>query len=143
MNERTLPKLPDQPRVLVIDDNAINCLVAGDFCELFGCKVTMGNSGAEAIELCAAGTFDVILMDVRMPTMSGTQAARAISRASGAASAPIVALTGDGELSEVDLTGTGIVSVLLKPITMNALFAVLRDVLASPAADEGVTIAAL
>lgn len=118
VTERSLPQSPNQPEISVVDENPFSCSVAGDLSGVFGCTVTIPTSGEEAIAFCQARRFDAILMDVRMPGMSGLEAAQGLRRFPAAVSVPIIAVTGDGELFDGDLAGTGIVPVLLKPITM-------------------------
>ena len=85
------PKL----RVLLAEDNAINRKLAIRLLEKQGHAVTVANDGREAVAAVEAGEFDVVLMDVQMPNMSGLEAASAIrarERATGK-HVPIVAMT--------------------------------------------------
>jgi CheY-like chemotaxis protein len=85
------PKL----RVLLAEDNAINQKLATRLLQKQGHTVTVANDGREAVEAVENGEFDVVLMDVQMPNMSGYEAAAAIrvrERASGK-HVPIVAMT--------------------------------------------------
>jgi CheY-like chemotaxis protein len=85
------PKL----RVLLAEDNAINQKLAVRLLEKHGHTVTVANDGAEAVATAANGEFDVILMDVQMPNMSGleaTAAIRVLERGTGR-HIPIVAMT--------------------------------------------------
>jgi signal transduction histidine kinase/CheY-like chemotaxis protein/streptogramin lyase len=65
-------------RVLVIDDDAINQTVAKHLLLHLGHCPTILSSGGQAIGSLAAGEFDVVLMDLRMPDMDGMQATRRI-----------------------------------------------------------------
>lgn len=65
-------------RVLVADDHEINRRVLQRWLELRGHKVLLAQDGQEAIELCAAEPFDLILMDIQMPKVDGLQAAKEI-----------------------------------------------------------------
>ena len=92
-----------QPRrVLLVDDNDINALVAQRMLEKIGCEVTVARHAREAVAICtlaSQGTtpdFDLILMDVHMPDIDGFEAARLIRDLYGVASRehpPIAALT--------------------------------------------------
>ncbi len=85
------PKL----RVLLAEDNPINRKLAIRLLEKQGHTVTVACDGREAVEAVARGGFDIVLMDVQMPNMSGLDAAaaiRAMERGSGR-HVPIVALT--------------------------------------------------
>lgn len=77
--------------VLVVDDVAENRKVASLFLQRAGAEVRTANDGAAALELCRNENYDLVLMDVQMPVMSGIQAAEAI-RALGK-EMPILALT--------------------------------------------------
>ncbi len=113
--ERTLIKIDPTPsplpraaagsvRVLLVEDNDINALLATRMLEKAGCHVTHAQNGAKAIDALRgfhAGTapqIDIVLMDVHMPVMDGLTAARRIKTmfADGSStrkSPPIVALT--------------------------------------------------
>ncbi len=68
------------PRVLVVDDEINLRKTLVDVLEDEGCAVTSAEDGQRAVELCRTTTFDVILMDVRMPGMNGVEAFRQIRR---------------------------------------------------------------
>jgi CheY-like chemotaxis protein/HPt (histidine-containing phosphotransfer) domain-containing protein len=79
-------------RVLVCDDNAVNRALAVTLLEQYGAQVVEARDGLEAI----AGTthdIDLVLMDLQMPGMSGTEAAQRIRAALGADCPPMIALT--------------------------------------------------
>ena len=65
-------------KILLVEDNKMNQLVAVRTLERQGVFVVIANNGAEALELAAADHFDAILMDCQMPTMDGFQATAAI-----------------------------------------------------------------
>jgi signal transduction histidine kinase/DNA-binding response OmpR family regulator/HPt (histidine-containing phosphotransfer) domain-containing protein len=64
--------------VLVVDDDALNRNIASGFLRIAGHEVVCVDNGAAAVEAAAAGDFDAILMDVRMPGMNGLEATRLI-----------------------------------------------------------------
>jgi CheY-like chemotaxis protein len=85
------PKL----RVLLAEDNAINQKLAVRLLEKQGHRVSVANDGEEAVAAVKNGEFDVVLMDVQMPKMSGLEAAvaiRTLERGTGR-HMPIVAMT--------------------------------------------------
>ncbi|MEQ8334672.1 ATP-binding protein [Nisaea sp.] len=81
-------------RVLIVDDNEENRLVADRILSRDGHSVATAMSGQEAIDILAGDRFDLVLMDLRMPDMDGYTAARKI-RAGGGRSrdVPIVAVS--------------------------------------------------
>lgn len=90
----------DGKRVLIVDDDELSREILKEILDMAGFAVDEATDGAEAVERALAseeGAYDIILMDMRMPRMSGDEAARAI-RASGRsdlARVPIIALTAD------------------------------------------------
>lgn len=65
-------------RLLVVDDNALNCRLAAIMLERAGHKVTIARSGAAALRLIAHRRFDLVLLDVEMPEMDGLEVTRRI-----------------------------------------------------------------
>jgi CheY-like chemotaxis protein/HPt (histidine-containing phosphotransfer) domain-containing protein len=61
----------DGYRVLVADDNAINCQIAKHLLEKLGCLVDLAASGEETLERHARQPYDLILMDCQMPDLDG------------------------------------------------------------------------
>ena len=67
--------------VMIAEDNSLNAKIARKLLEKKGVSVTWAKDGKEAVDLfsqSAPGTYDAILMDIRMPVMDGLEAARAI-----------------------------------------------------------------
>jgi signal transduction histidine kinase len=95
------PKLrPAAPlRILVAEDDATNRLLIVTMLEHMGHAVTAVEDGKTAVKAAAAGAYDLIIMDMRMPVMDGFDAVRAIRLMEAAAPQrpriPIVALTAD------------------------------------------------
>ena len=81
----------DGARVLLVDDNPTNLLVAQEYLSRMGLEVQTTDNGQSAVEQAAASEFAAILMDLQMPGMDGFSATRAI-RASGNTT-PIIALS--------------------------------------------------
>ena len=90
-------------RLLLVEDNATNQLVAKSVLGKFGITPDMAGNGLEAIEAVRHKDYDLVLMDMHMPEMDGLEATRAIRGMSGAcAKVPIVALTANAFESDVD-----------------------------------------
>ena len=114
-------------QVLVVDDNEANRRLVGTLLQSMGVEVVIAENGAEAVELAAEKTFQMILMDLNMPVMNGQEAARRIRRAGGAnEETPIVAFTAESFVSEDDERLVGMAGVLAKPIDVNQLTAFVR-----------------
>ncbi len=113
-------------RVLLVEDNEINQEVALALLEQVGVVATLARNGEEAVALCRAQSFDLVLMDVRMPVMGGIDATRAI-RAMAAGwthSVPILALTADAMSEDrAEALASGMNDHIAKPIEPDLLFA--------------------
>jgi CheY-like chemotaxis protein/nitrogen-specific signal transduction histidine kinase len=81
--------------ILAVDDNETNRLVLRTLLEQVGVRLTLAENGAGAIEAARVMVFDLILMDVHMPGMSGIEATRAIRTKSANNTTPIIALSAD------------------------------------------------
>ena len=111
-------------RVLLVEDNPINALLAGALLKREGAAVDRAASGREALAAVASARYDLILMDLRMHDLSGVEAAREL-RALGVTT-PIAALTADTfEDDRRACMAAGMNDFLVKPLTETALRAVL------------------
>jgi two-component system cell cycle response regulator DivK len=107
------------PLVLIVDDNLINLKLARDLLRASGFRTLEAESGAGAIAIAAEHQPDVILMDLQLPDMAGTDAARKLGRGARTAQIPIVALSallrgGDCEW----VLAAGFAGYLEKPINV-------------------------
>lgn len=136
--EDMAPLPADSLSALIVDDNATNRMVLGTLLDSFGIAHASARDGAEAIEVWQAGRFDVILMDVHMPVLSGPDATRAIrerEQAQGRSRTPILAVTASVLSHEVaHYEALGMDGIVPKPIEVGALLAALETVLAAKAA---------
>lgn len=126
-----------QRRVLVVEDNEINRLIAHTFVTEFGCVPIEAKDGAQAIEVIRAanadpdGPIDIVLMDMQMPVMDGITAARAIRKLPLLRQPWIIALTANA--SREDITAclaAGMNEFLVKPYRREQL---LDKLMAAPA----------
>jgi CheY-like chemotaxis protein len=113
--------------VLVVDDNPTNQRVAQLFLERLGCAVTTAANGQEALEACAAGSFDLIFMDVQMPVMDGLTATRQLRERGGARRTPVIAVTANASQQGLEeCRAAGMDDFITKPIEPERLNAVLQ-----------------
>jgi two-component system, cell cycle response regulator DivK len=87
------PETTESPLVLIVDDNQKNLKLARDVLRAAGFRTLEAESGAEGMALATEHLPDVILMDVRLPDMDGTDAARALAGGVRTARIPVVALS--------------------------------------------------
>ena len=133
--------------VLIVDDNAVNRLVATSLCEMFGCTSECVEDGATAVEAAASGRFDLVLMDIMMPGMDGVEATRLIrSGLTAASQTPILALTANADPADAAFyRRCGMNGVVEKPIKPEHLLAAIRSLFDDdgvPGAGESAEIAA-
>ena len=85
---------PAPLRILLADDNPVNCRIAGLMLEKAGHQIDVVNDGAEAIEAVRGKSYDLVLMDVQMPGVDGLEATRRIrALATAQAAVPVIAIT--------------------------------------------------
>jgi len=124
-DERAAVAEPFSARVLLVEDNPINALLARSLLEREGCTVERAATGAEALAAAAVSRPDLILMDLRLPDMDGRTATGAL-RAAGC-DAPIVALTADAfEEDRRSCLAAGMDDFASKPLQAAVLRAMLR-----------------
>ena len=131
-------------RVLMVEDNPVNMMIAVAMLERWGVEVAQAHNGSEAVaavhEAAAASRpFDAVLMDVQMPVMSGHEATRALRAGVVGRDLPIIALTAAALVTERDeALAAGMNDFLTKPIDAERLHATLLRWCsrAGPAADQ-------
>jgi PAS domain S-box-containing protein len=119
-------------RVLVVEDNDLNQLIAGEMLRQWGIDVTAAANGRLALEAVerahAAGRpFDAVLMDLQMPEMDGYEAARRLRQRADTRQLPIIAFTAAALAAERDKAlDAGMNDFTPKPADRTRLFEVLR-----------------
>jgi two-component system, OmpR family, response regulator QseB len=119
--------------VLFIEDDAMNRRVVKDMLDVAGATMAEAAWAEEGLERIDAETFDVVLVDLRMPGTDGYETIRRIrARGDAKGDIPIIVVTAD---TAVDLRerclAIGADDVLFKPVAMDALFDSIGRVLAS------------
>lgn len=109
-------------RVLVVDDIATNRLVAKAHLALHGVTAVEAGSGAEALGLLQHSPVDLVLLDMNMPDMDGTQTLHGIRALAGYATLPVIAMTADAtEAHRRKYLAAGMDGYLAKPLTPEAV----------------------
>jgi signal transduction histidine kinase/ActR/RegA family two-component response regulator len=123
-----------QLRVLAAEDNAHNRLVLQMLLEQVGIEPVFAENGQIAVDLWSQGHFDLILMDVQMPVMSGPEATsviRALESEQKRPRTPIIALTANAMTHHVqECLAAGMDAHVAKPIRPEVLFAAIEHALA-------------
>ena len=133
-------------RVLLVEDNPVNELVARRFLEREGLRCEVARDGIEAVELVKTKAWDLVLMDCQMPRMDGfeaTLAIRAWERERGLSPVAIVALTANTmEADRKRCDQAGMNDFLPKPLRRDALCEVLASLAAKGVLSEQVEASA-
>ncbi|MEI7051400.1 MULTISPECIES: hybrid sensor histidine kinase/response regulator [Pseudomonas] len=124
-------RLESQPvrrrgKVLLVEDNPVNQLVAKGMLGKLGCDVVVAAHGAEALDQLEHDEFDLVLMDCNMPVMDGYEASRQIRQSGRWPHLPIVALTANAMSEERErCRAAGMSDYLAKPFRREELAALL------------------
>ena len=130
-------------RVLVVDDNVVNQMVARAILEAVGAAVAVAGDGHAALARLRIEDFDVVLMDVHMPGMDGVEAVRRIRAGEvGRSDLPIVALTADAMAGDSErLIAQGFDDAHPKPVQPAGLLATVASLRRVPSELERLRLA--
>ena len=102
-------------KILIVEDNEMNRMVAKNALTLFAPKITEAENGKEAISILKRESFDIVLMDLQMPIMGGIEATKII-RNELKISTPIIALSANAFKTEIEkCLANGMSSYVTKP----------------------------
>lgn len=108
----------EQKNALVVDDNALNSRLVGMILRRLGWTVESVDNGAAALDALSARRFDLVLLDLRMPAMSGEAACRCIRDELALTRLPVVAFTAHSTPDEKQrILASGFDGLLVKPIS--------------------------
>ncbi len=116
------PVTSSRPTVLVVDDNAVNRLVAARLLQKLNYEVDTAASGVLAVSACARRSYDAVLMDCHMPEMDGYEATRAIRRMHPAGTLGIVAMTANAQEGDRErCRAAGMDDYVTKPVRVETM----------------------
>lgn len=111
-------------KILVVDDEPVNLEVINNFLMDRNYAIEMASSGKEALKLLSNNAFDLVLLDVMMPQMSGLSVCEAIREIYNSAELPIIMLTAKNQVSDLlDAFKAGSNDYITKPVIQSELIA--------------------
>ncbi|TAF31994.1 MAG: PAS domain S-box protein [Cytophagales bacterium] len=117
----------NHPKILIVDDNLVNLMVASKILSAVGCRIQTARSGIEAIEFAIKENFDLIFMDIQMPEMSGITTTQ-ILKSKKSQLPPIIALTAFTLPEErEEFLAEGMNDFLAKPIRAHLLIGKVQE----------------
>ncbi len=123
------PRAP--PRVLIVDDVADHSAALSSRFAKHGFEIVEADCGAEALRLVQEQTFDVVLLDVMMPDMNGTEVLRRIREKFSASLLPIIMLTPENQAEDVvEAMKIGANDYVTKPVDFSIALARVNNQLA-------------
>lgn len=126
--------------ILLVEDNPINQLVTKDLLEEVNANVKIASNGQIALDMLAAETFDLILMDMQMPVLDGYQTMQVIRndiKEEQIKNIPIIALTANAVDSEITRCfNCGASEYLSKPFRPDNLYTKIKQLLAKNIQNE-------
>ncbi len=114
--------------ILLVEDIELNVIVARSVLEKLGSSVEVAMTGNEALEMFDPHEFDLVLLDIQLPDMTGLDVARILrEKYSGQSLPPLVALTANVLKDKKEYLEAGIDDVLSKPLSVPALTAMIQQ----------------
>ncbi|MEY2688552.1 MAG: hypothetical protein RL375_2750 [Pseudomonadota bacterium] len=106
--------------VLIVDDNPLNSHLARHMFKRLGWQSEVVSSGADALARLGERSFDLVLLDLRMPGMGGEEVCRRIRHDLGQTALPVIAYTAHGMPEERErMLAGGFSGLLIKPISLD------------------------
>ncbi len=116
-------------RVLLMEDNAVNVLVATQFLKSWHVEVDVASNGVEGLQLMEQDRYDLVLMDLEMPVMDGFETTRHIRKASNEVNKhlPVIAITSSTSITARNKAReAGMNDFITKPFNPNELYKMLE-----------------
>ncbi|MFZ2961101.1 MAG: response regulator [Candidatus Ozemobacteraceae bacterium] len=109
-------------KILLVEDNLVNQMVAGEFLRKAGMVVECAVNGSEAVSIVQTAFFDLVFMDIQMPKMGGYEATRRIRALALGRHIPIIAMTAAAMVHDIQaVKAAGMDGHVSKPIDPNQL----------------------
>jgi PAS domain S-box-containing protein len=126
------------PKILLVDDNAVNRKVASEILKKANCNVTTADSGQKAIDIFTENqAFDVILMDIQMPEMDGIETTQKLKQLFGDKLPKVVAMTAYSmQHDRENFISQGMDDYISKPIRANILIKKVGEYISGQRIDE-------
>ena len=116
-------------QILVVEDDLTNQIIIERFCHRLGYTVDMAGDGHDAIYKVSQKKYDLILMDLHMPGVSGAEATKKIRELENGLTLPIVAITADSSIeSQKECKEAGMNGLLMKPFSLASLSQLIQSV---------------
>lgn len=129
--ESELKSAVENLRILLVEDVQLNVLVAKNVLEKLGHRVDVAMSGGEALSMFEQAEYDMLLLDIQLPDMTGFDIAQRLRSAYENDQydflPPLIALTANVIHSKADYLSQGMDDVLRKPLSLNELIACLNS----------------
>lgn len=124
---------PTRPHILLADDDYVVRAIFGVMLRRENYNVDLAEDGQDVLTMLGKERYDLILMDIMMPRISGIEATRLIremERTSGVGRVPILALTAFSESQKLEeFVAAGMDGCIHKPIILNEAVDIIRDFL--------------
>jgi DNA-binding response OmpR family regulator len=118
------------PKILVAEDERDIRELIGFTLRYAGFEVELATNGVEAVEKAAAAQPDLIMLDVRMPRMTGYEACRQLKEDPTTAEIPVVFLSAKGQEVEIEQgLASGALEYIVKPFAPDELASQVKDIL--------------
>lgn len=125
-------KHPEKPsfkgkNILVVDDESAQLTLTSEILKGIGATVETALSASQALKKVKQNEFDFILTDIQMPEMNGFEFLNHIKSDKATSGIPVIALSGNTDLSPAEFTAKGFHAKLTKPYKAQDLFSVLKN----------------
>lgn len=122
--------------ILLVEDIELNVMVAKALLEKLGQHVSVAMTGQEAIDMVRETTFDLILLDIQLPDMTGFDVAKTLLEEDLVLRTPMVALTANVIKTREEYLQNGLDDVVAKPVKKSRIIQVFNELFATDLAED-------